>query len=241
MGNILEEIGGARIKNVRVWLHMNFEIGSNKQLLIDAKLKEVREFKDRLGYPVDARIVEAVAMLQLLGLNTAGSCEGHVDEPGRMAPWVDVEAPNEPEYRYKGEQHITDTILSEFGIDKNTLLDGETDAAMQAWEKLNRALSHEEETEEYKQWTAENKRLAQKMKMIIAEYEQQEDIAKKGPITIDESGNGSVRIHTGGEDFKRNSRDLAESEKEEMRVRLQRSQEVMNVFIQYLRERFLHA
>src|SRR3989344_7407962 len=135
---------------------MNFETGSNKQQLIDAKLKEAGEFKDRLGYPVDSRIVEAVAMLQLSGFNTAGSCEGHVDEPGLMAPWVDVEAPHEPEYRYKGEQQITDKILSEFGIDINTMLDGETEAAVQAWGELNNTLAHEEENEEYKQWTAEN-------------------------------------------------------------------------------------
>lgn len=220
---------------------MTFEVPSPKQHLIDSKIAEVENFKDRLAHPVDKKITEAVAMLQLSGFNTTASCEGHIDEPGLMTPWIDVGASNEPEYRYKNEQQITDAILSEFGINKDTMLDGETEEAVRAWEKIVRTFTHVEETEEYKQWTAENQRLSQKMKEIIVHYHEKNEVPKEEHIMIQERGDGSVRIHTGGEDFNRNSTELTESEKEEMRDQLRRRQNAMNSFIQYLKECFLDS
>lgn len=46
---------------------------------------------DRLGKPVDPGIREAVAALNLVGLATVQSCEGHVNDGGHglPAPWVD--------------------------------------------------------------------------------------------------------------------------------------------------------
>jgi hypothetical protein len=56
------------------------------------KLQEIDELRDGLGKPVDAGIRETVAILQLLGLNTSASCEGHLDW-GLPVPWVDVHVP----------------------------------------------------------------------------------------------------------------------------------------------------
>jgi hypothetical protein len=47
----------------------------------------VSAFTDRLGTPIDAGIVETVVVLNLLGLQTFQSCEGHLTE-GRAYPWV---------------------------------------------------------------------------------------------------------------------------------------------------------
>jgi hypothetical protein len=51
------------------------------------KLREVDELQDGTGKPVDSGIRETVAILQLLGLHTRQSCEGHIDW-GLPAPWV---------------------------------------------------------------------------------------------------------------------------------------------------------
>jgi hypothetical protein len=52
----------------------------------------VAEVKDGLGRPIDAGIVEPVIALNLLGVNTTQSCEGHTtnEEHGKAYPWIDV-------------------------------------------------------------------------------------------------------------------------------------------------------
>lgn len=51
----------------------------------------VARMTDKLGQPVDAGIVETVVLLNLFGIPTSASCEGHL-EHGTGAPWVDIEA-----------------------------------------------------------------------------------------------------------------------------------------------------
>ena len=53
----------------------------------EAKLREVDALRNPNGTPVDAGIRETVAILQLLGIPTRSSCEGHPDR-GFSAPWV---------------------------------------------------------------------------------------------------------------------------------------------------------
>ncbi len=52
--------------------------------------------KDKLGKKVDAGIIETVVVLNLLGMPTTMSCEGHLDH-GTGAPWVDIEDTNASE------------------------------------------------------------------------------------------------------------------------------------------------
>jgi hypothetical protein len=58
--------------------------------------------KDRLGKGIDEGIFETVVALNVLGINTSQSCEGHIDR-GQAAPWVHIQAPGieplEQEYR----------------------------------------------------------------------------------------------------------------------------------------------
>jgi hypothetical protein len=53
----------------------------------EAKLREVDTLCDPKGTLVDAGIRETVAILQLLGIPTRSSCEGHPDS-GFSAPWA---------------------------------------------------------------------------------------------------------------------------------------------------------
>ncbi len=50
----------------------------------------VSQMTDKLGEHVDAGIAETVVFLNLLGIPTSGSCEGHMTH-GTGAPWVDIE------------------------------------------------------------------------------------------------------------------------------------------------------
>ena len=64
----------------------------------ELKLSDVDAFRDTLGKPVDRGIRETVAILQLLGLHTRQSCEGHVDR-GLPAPWVWLHVPEAEKLR----------------------------------------------------------------------------------------------------------------------------------------------
>ncbi|BCX15756.1 MAG: hypothetical protein KatS3mg097_648 [Candidatus Parcubacteria bacterium] len=50
---------------------------------------EVNKIVDRLGNPIDEGIKETVIALRIFGLETTGSCEGHL-ERGLPYPWVDI-------------------------------------------------------------------------------------------------------------------------------------------------------
>lgn len=57
---------------------------------------------DTLGQPIDPGILETVAILNLLSLQTTGSCEGHL-ESGLAYPWIDLEATHPDRVRREAE------------------------------------------------------------------------------------------------------------------------------------------
>lgn len=60
------------------------------QEIWDNMSDEVDHWTDALGYPIDKEIKEIVIALNLMGVKTIASCEGHLDW-GYAYPWVDVE------------------------------------------------------------------------------------------------------------------------------------------------------
>ncbi|GHO66856.1 hypothetical protein KSC_057480 [Ktedonobacter sp. SOSP1-52] len=84
--------------------------------------QQFRKTTDRLGMPIDEGIFETVVVLNLLGVKTRQSCEGHL-ERGSFAPWVTLTTPGIDErYRQaaqamkeadqirKEEKHSLDTL-----------------------------------------------------------------------------------------------------------------------------------
>ena len=51
---------------------------------------EVAKITDKLGKPIDAGIIATVVALNALSINTAQSCEEHLDH-GTDAPYIDIE------------------------------------------------------------------------------------------------------------------------------------------------------
>lgn len=62
----------------------------NKQQMWDKMAAEVDLWVDGIGYPIDKEIKETVIALNLLGIETRQSCEGHLDH-GSLYPWVDIQ------------------------------------------------------------------------------------------------------------------------------------------------------
>jgi hypothetical protein len=55
-------------------------------------VERCRRVVDKLGQPIDEGIFETVVVLNLPGIHTLASCEGHL-EYGAYAPWVDIQTP----------------------------------------------------------------------------------------------------------------------------------------------------
>ncbi len=60
--------------------------------------KQFSRTVDGLGRPLDEGIMETVVVLNLLGIRTEASCEGHLDH-GTAAPWIDIGAKETPDER----------------------------------------------------------------------------------------------------------------------------------------------
>jgi len=74
------------------------------------KLKELA-IPDKYGNTVDANVTEMVAVLQLLGIGTLQSCEGHHSD----SPWVEFGA-ERPKNFFVGEQELKTELMLKLGI-----------------------------------------------------------------------------------------------------------------------------
>lgn len=70
-----------------------------KEMQWSQMVERCRRVVDKLGLPIDEGIFEAVVALNLLGIHTCASCEGHPDR-GAYAPWIDIQTPGvEEDYK----------------------------------------------------------------------------------------------------------------------------------------------
>ncbi|MFL5702321.1 MAG: hypothetical protein ACJ8AG_05760 [Ktedonobacteraceae bacterium] len=73
---------------------------------IEEKFKHVT---DRLGRPIDDGIFKTVVALNVLGISTRMSCEGHLDH-GLPYPWADIE----PETQSETKREISEAEAPEY-------------------------------------------------------------------------------------------------------------------------------
>jgi hypothetical protein len=118
------------------------------QELWERKLSEVDALRDGIGKPIDPGIRETVAILQLLGLHTRQSCEGHIDW-GLPAPWVALYVPEAEQLREKilpleswlEVLQEDDEAFERVCHERNRLRQQETQCEAQAWMPLFRWLA----------------------------------------------------------------------------------------------------
>lgn len=127
----------------------------------------VDQITDRLGMPVDDNIKDVVIGLNANGINTVASCGGHLDSDRLAFPWIGCAAANQPQYRYKDETQIKESIASRYNIRSNDIFNVGNDAAMNDY-YIRAAKSGE--TEEYKKWDICNDPLEKKVSNIISEF-----------------------------------------------------------------------
>ena len=66
------------------------QINPTKQEMWDTMSSEVNHWVDGVGYPIDTEIKDTVIALNLMGIETEASCEGHLDR-GLSYPWIDIQ------------------------------------------------------------------------------------------------------------------------------------------------------
>jgi hypothetical protein len=174
------------------------------------KLIDMDHLQDGLGKGLDTKIRETVAVLQLLGLHTRASCEGHIDH-GIAAPWIVVESPN--------------PVLQEFRRFRVKL--SETADALEADGEVADAV--------YEQLHDLRKRIARiealeykKLIPYLDEFYLDQDVYYEERLIIDSGG----RLICQGALLQ------PAEEKETQAIRLQAYQEEMRDFTEFLKEKF---
>lgn len=79
-------------------------MSNDKKNQFDKAREQFSKSTDTLGQPIDTGILETVVILNLIGLNTSQSCEGH-ESWGNSFPWVDIK-PVEDEKYLEAKEHL---------------------------------------------------------------------------------------------------------------------------------------
>ena len=146
------------------------ESGKSKEELWLRKLDDMRTRKDEEGKAmgIEDGIIETIALLNLLGFPTVGSCQGHIDR-AFATPWIDFQAPDDPGERYIGESKIKKELSIKYGVNVDDIDWGENKEADEEYHKLTDEAG---ETEEYKKWNKENYNLRSRLEELINEFYQ---------------------------------------------------------------------
>ncbi|HEY4033549.1 MAG TPA: hypothetical protein VGL94_06245 [Ktedonobacteraceae bacterium] len=105
---------------------MSIQISIEKEKQWDEIAERASRITDKLGMPIDQGILETVIVLNLLGITTKQSCEGHMDH-GIPAPWIFFTTPGIdeiPDYQGVMQKHVKDqqkvlALLDTFYADRH--------------------------------------------------------------------------------------------------------------------------
>lgn len=206
----------------------------------DRVQKEIENTADAEGYRIDEGIKEPVIALNAYGINTGQSCEGHVDS-GRSAPWIRIEAPNEPGERFVGQNETFEKVAKKYNM---PVEEAKRMSNMDAyWEAIHECQVNGE-TEEFQKWKEESGKLLYTTKEILDDFYKDREVPENIKIKVDtesleDMAEGSFEIFNGGEDCKNiNDEKLSKDEKEALGERLKGYRKEMNEFAQFIKGKF---
>lgn len=206
-----------------------------KQRAWEGARKEIDILADSLGEGVDDKVKDVVVACKVLALHTGQSCEGHTDH-GIAAPWIRFEAPNEPKYRYVGEQDMWIRIAKKYRMSPEKARRGYN---AQAWQEGVKGLADNKETLQYKRWAKGTAALEGRVASLLAEFYQGKETEADIRLNITDMA-GSFTVGNGGDDARPvEERNLSEEEKGLLEKRLERYQSEMVAFGEFLRQKFL--
>lgn len=216
---------------------------SPEQKKWDDVTNEVEHIVDALGHPIDKEIKKTIVALNVLGISTDGSCEGHAWENGAGAPWVQIGAVNEPEEIYNGQKEIFARLAQENKISVEELEKISKEEYWGIYAKAMEECSKNGETKEIIAWQRENEILRMVTERLVTDFYKNRDVSEDIKIKFEDIGGwGSFRIFSGSEEDyskgERNPDDLTEKEKEELEKRIIGYRKELEAFAEFLRGNF---
>lgn len=206
---------------------------TKKEIIWENQQAEIERITDSSGCKIDEQVKKTLIALNVLGVPTSASCEGHSDH-GMGAPWIEVEAPGQPEERFVNEKVIFENVARKYNVSYEEVKRGRHhDAWVEAIKKSSKA----EETPEYKRWRDETKKLTEKTRGILKEFYQEREAESAIRLEISEGGEGEFRVHNGGEDY-RPILKLTEQQRQKLAQRLPGYQQEMKEFGKFLKAKY---
>ena len=169
---------------------------SEKELRWEKTRREVDEIGDRLGFGIDQGIKETVTAFMVNGFPLSGSCEGHADR-ALPVPWIEIKAPNEPDERFIGQNEVFIKVAKKYSLTLEQVKTGEND---DVYLEARYEFGENGETEEYKRWDKENKKLQTIIQELLEEFYKERKVEPSVKLKIHEM-EGRFRIHNGEEDY----------------------------------------
>ncbi len=210
---------------------------SEREIIWGKAREEIDKMGDRLGFGIDEGIKETVVAFKVNGLPTSSSCEGHVDR-GLPIPWVEIQAPNEPDERFIGQNESFKKMAKKYNITVEQVKHAKNNDAY--WEAINECAKNGE-TEKYKKWEEENKRLQAKARKLLNEFYKDRKVKSDIKLKIDK-GVSAFRIHNGEKDYddlSEHPEEVSDARKQERAKKLLIYRKEMSDFTEFLKMKFL--
>lgn len=203
----------------------------------ELKLQEIRNnvesWADIQGRGIDEGIKETVAIFSASEMPTSDSCEGHIDENGLKPPYVEIEALSQPE-RWKG----VDTAIEEI----QPLKESDNEKFHEEHTRIMQEFGKKPETEKYQKWEEKNKQLTKKSKELLEEFYKDREVDPAEKLKINEGYQGNPRIYSGSGGYtgviEEKKEELSEKERQELSGKLENSQQEMNEFTEFLKNKY---
>jgi len=208
----------------------------------DMVTNKIENTADIEGYRIDEGIKEAVIALNAFEINTGQSCEGHVDN-GMSAPWIRIEAPNEPGERFVGQNETFEKVAKKYNMpveEVKRMFD--VDAY---WEAMHECKDNGE-TEEFLKWKSASEKLLYTTKEILKDFYNNREVSDAVKIKVDtenieDMSGGSFEIFNGGDDYRDiNDIKLSKEEKESLGKRLEGYRKEMQELAGFLKDKFFN-
>lgn len=142
------------------------EAPNQREILLQQKIAELSETSDLLGLGIEPGIKETLAYLNLLGVNTSSSCEGHNTEERISLPYIQGHAESKPDFRYTGEEVVVKGILSKYGLNQKNEIFGNPEAE----DEYYALIENLDESPEYMEWYSKNQPLEKEVEGLISEF-----------------------------------------------------------------------
>lgn len=211
------------------------EENKKMQLWIE-KRAEIDQVADAEGKGIEPKIKEAIVGLNVMGYETTQSCEGHSGPDQFSLPWIRVAAPNEPAYRFAGQEDAFQRAATKF----NTTLEAirRADNADGYWEAMREA-SENGESPEHISWREQNGELIRKLQNLLDEFYQGRNVDSEVRLYIVVNPEGDFELRQGAKEYQALPEDLTDKDKQGISEKLTACQTEIDAFTKFLRQKFL--